>query len=139
MGEHSHDPADSDLASYSHHPMDDMEPKVLMRKYDERSLANRAAIREAALKSIAIMNRAFDHAMHADRPMVALWQAAFAIGLACCDGITMTRAGEICGVTRACISKGARQFCKDNELEPSFYMKSDEAAEIARETREKQL
>lgn len=131
------DPAESDDASYHSHPVDEMEPPV--RLYDDTSLENRAIYREAALRSCFVMNRAFDFAMHADNKIVALWQASFALGLACCEGTSMTRAAEICGVSRACISKGARRFCELNELPPSFYMKSEEAVEKSRTARKAQL
>lgn len=131
------DPAELNEASYHHHPVEDLEPVV--RHYDELSIQNRAIYREASIQSAFIMNRAYDFVMHADNKIVGLWQSAFALGLACCDGISMTRAGEICGVSRACISKGARRFCELNELPPSFYMKSEEAVEKARTVRKGQL
>ena len=131
------DPAESADASYDRHPVEDMEPRT--RIYDDSSLAHRAVYREAALRSNFVMNRVFDFAMHADNKTVALWQAAFGLGLMCCEGISMTRAGEICGVSRACISKGARRFCEINELPPSLYMKSEDAVEKSRTARKAQL
>lgn len=123
------DPLDTIQGSYRHHPVSDMEP--------EESTVN--SYREASLKSIFIMNRAYDFVMNSDNRIVALWQSAFALGLACCEGTSMTRAGELCGVSRACISKGARRFCELNDLPPSFYMKSEEVVDKAKTVRNSQL
>lgn len=136
--ETSGDIAESDLASYCHHPVEDMEP-VLPRKYDEESMAVRSAIQEASLRGLFIIERSVDFIMHADNKIVACWQTAFGLGLMCCEGISMTRAAEICGVSRACISKGARRFCELNDLPPSSYMKSEEAVQVARDVRNSQL
>ena len=57
------------------------------------------------------------------------------MGLVCVDGRSMTTIGESLGLSRATISKHARAFGQANDLEPSFYMKSDEAVEAYSEAR----
>jgi hypothetical protein len=132
-----HDPAESDEASYSPHPIDEIEPQA--HCHGDMSHQNRAIYREASIHCAFIMNRAYDFVMHADNKIVALWQSAFGLGLSCCEGTSMTRAGEICGVSKANISKGARRFCEINDLPPSFYMKSEESVKKSRKARKAQL
>src|SRR6266850_5969838 len=65
----------------------------------------------------------------------AFWGAAYALGLQCCENVTMTRCASYVGVTRATISKAAQSFTTENGLSPSFYMKnanSHKACSIAR-------
>lgn len=60
---------------------------------------------------------------------VAFWSAAYALGLKCCAGVSMTQRAEQLGVRRATISKGAKRFVESNGLTPSFYMKDKEAGQ----------
>lgn len=102
-------------------------------------LGYKSGYRDAAVRSAEIMNRMGDWIICAKNKAVAVWQAAFAIGLNCCDGNSMTAVAKSLGVTRACISKGAREFCEQNDLPPSFYMKSEEAVKSYKETRSGQV
>ena len=113
---------------YEHHPMEDIEPEKESTPY-----------REAARAQVRIMNRALDFILQAENKATASWQVAFALGLACCDGRKMAEVARFLGVGRACISKGARDFCEANGLEPSFYMKTEEATLSYKRTRESQL
>ncbi len=58
---------------------------------------------------------------------VAFYSAAYALGLKCCGGMSMTQRAEQLGVRRATISKGAKKFVESNGLSPSFYMKDKQA------------
>jgi hypothetical protein len=112
--------------------MEDLEPTIETKSY-------RDGYRDAALRHLFIINRLFIFLYEANPRNVAMWQAALALGAGMCEGQSMTKVGETCGVTRACISKGARTFCETNELPPSFYMKSEEAVSKARTARKAQL
>ena len=58
---------------------------------------------------------------------VAFWSGAYALGLKCCGGVSMTDRAKQLGVRRATISKGAKKFIESNGLSPSFYMKSKDS------------
>jgi hypothetical protein len=115
--------------SCTHHPIDDIEPEEKEKN----------SYRQASLRQVAILNRAFDYIISSRDPVTASWQVAFALGLIICAGRTMSDVGAMCGVTKACISKGARNFCEKNNLPPSFYMKTPEAVEAYRKERKSQL
>jgi len=99
----------------------------------------KAGYRDAAIRAMEVGNRMVDWIITAKNKAVAVWQVAFAVGLNCCQGTSMTEVAKGLGVTKAAISKGAREFCEQNHLEPSFYMKSEEASKSYRKTREEQL
>jgi hypothetical protein len=115
--------------SHKHHPIDDIEPLN----------TNGSEFREAALRQLHVLNRALDFICESRDPITASWQVAFALGSACCAGRSMLEIARNCGVSKACISKGARNFCEKNHLPPSFYMKSEKAVESYRITRKSQL
>lgn len=120
------DLADSVLACYSRHPMDDMEPCIEgERPFEEMWKIVQGMVDEFIGSAI---NRE-----------TAFWQCAFALGLPECEGQSMTVVAARLGVTRACLSKGARKFSKINGLKPSPYMKSERAVEASRTARNLQL
>lgn len=108
-------------------PIDDLEP--LENNADE--------VRMARVKAVALINSfaaCIERALSAPEPDLrgvasAFWSAAFALGCNICRGSTMTDCAIRLGVTRATISKGARAFCSAHGLEPSYYMKREEASE----------
>src|SRR5215470_13939467 len=92
-------------------------------------------LRDAALKYTAVIN-AFGRRIEqglATGSFAAVattfWGVAFALGLACVDGRSMTEIASMIGVARATISKNAIAFCHANGLQESFYMKNSEARE----------
>lgn len=135
-GDGARDSSDSIQFSYTQHPADELEPAPLI---DSDRPGYREGYRDAALRHLFIINRLFIFLFEANPRNVAMWQVALALGAGMCEGKSMTKVGEMCGVTRACISKGARTFCEINELPPSFYMKTEEAVDKAKQARNKQL
>jgi hypothetical protein len=92
-------------------------------------------LRDFAVKSVAILN-AFASRIESgfaqgtvQSVAVQFWSVAYALGLNCAAGISMTDRAVSLGVQRATISKGARAFCLANDLPPSFMMKAEAAAE----------
>ena len=100
-------------------------------------------IRQAQRKTIELLNavgNALERALA--RPdanvrdiAIAWWGPAYALGLNCCEGMTMTQRSERLGFERATLSKAATAFCLANDLEPSFYMKRADAADMYRDAR----
>src|SRR5262245_17666384 len=89
---------------YRRTPVDELEPL-------ETSLAD---LREAALKYTAVLN-AFASRIELGMAegnlksvQVRFWGSAYALGLSCCEGMTMTQRSLKIGVQRATISKEAR-------------------------------
>jgi hypothetical protein len=63
------------------------------------------------------------------------WGAAFAVGASFCFGRSMSEKAAQLGCSRALLSHKATEICKALGWPPSAYMKSEEAAEVAREAR----
>lgn len=118
---------------FLHHPVDDIEPDATAGV--DLAEVRKQAFLEASRRQLFILNQAIDHVLRANDREVAAWQVAFALGLSCCQGQTMTKVGEALLVTRAAISKGAHAFCERVGVPPSFYMKSEEASDAYRERR----
>ena len=100
-------------------------------------------VRNASLRYIRVLDafasRIGDALIQGDikAARTAFWGGAYALGLQCCDNVSMTRCASFVGVTRATISKAAQSFVTDNGLNPSFYMKSAQSHRpysIARKT-----
>jgi len=132
MIDHFQDVADSPMASYSRHPVEDIEP-------EEVKLDRRAELREMAWRATEVIQHVIGYIDQADNPKVALWQVAYALGLSMCEGISMQRTADKFRVTRAHISGGAVRICKRLNLEPSFYMRKEEQVEIYRKCRNSQV
>lgn len=114
---------------YRAHPVDEIEPDNLPPN----------VYRSAALRFLRLFNPALQHIGAAiqrtptNEPWAteirtAYWQICYAIGVPMCEGQSMTERAKAIGVERATISKGARSFCAANQLPPSPYMKSEDAA-----------
>lgn len=74
-----------------------------------------------------------------DSVAVRWWQVQFAFGTLACEGRTMTSVAAELGVERATISKGATDVCRRCKMQPSWYMKNEDAAESYKESRKKQV
>lgn len=58
----------------------------------------------------------------------AFYGPVYSLGLNIADGMSMTERAEQWGMTRAGISKNATLFCRAFQLEPSWYMKTENAS-----------
>ena len=56
---------------------------------------------------------------------VAFWSRALALGLPCCEGVSVTALALSLGVARATLSKAMVEFASANQLPPSRWMKSE--------------
>lgn len=95
--------------------------------------------REASRHLLTAMNRCMDWLRSPANSHVAWWQVQFALGTIHCEGKTMTQAALDCGVKRATISKGATELCRICGIDPSFYMKREDAQQSYRNMRRQQL
>lgn len=129
MGEVSFkDPAQYRDASYSRHPMEDIEPII-----------NGSDYREASKRFLFIITRSIQFIEGSDQKNVAVWQVAYALGLPMCAGRSMTQKARDLGLTRSSISKGAVKFCQDNGLPESIYMKKEATRGVYRSVRVKHV
>jgi len=114
-------------------PVDDLEPVE----------DSHEALRDAAIKYTSIMNAystAMERAITAPNATVQRiasvhWQISYALGLNSCSGRSMTECARIWNLERATISKGATEFCRANDLEPSYYMKKESTQQSYRACR----
>lgn len=95
-----------------------------------------SAYREAGLRFIHLLQPALAHIQGCKNPTIGYWQVIYALDLS--ERSMRDVAAEI-GVTVACISKGANEFVRENNLPRPRCMKSEEAATSYRITRENQL
>lgn len=114
---------------YAPSPIDDLEP-ILLSEHDE-------AYKLAARHFLKVMQSLMG--LMKDERSVLWWQIQFALGTPFCMGQSMNTVAQSLGVTRAAISKGAVDICNRLGLPPSYYMKSEDAREAARETRKEQI
>src|SRR6267142_268863 len=99
------------------HPVDDIEPNI--KSHD--------AIRDAREQAVKLINAGFAHIESAicrrgstvSDIAVAFYEAAYALGLNICEGMSMTQRSDAWMVERATISKGATEFCRGHRLSPS--------------------
>jgi len=123
---------------FERHPIEDIEPDHDSSWTDINEVRKRAFL-EASRRQLYVIEQAVDCILLADNPRIASWQIAFALGLSCCQGRTMTAVAEKLMVTRAAISKGAHAFCAKVGVPPSEYMKSEEASDAYRGRRINEL
>lgn len=95
--------------------------------------------REAAQRMCQVLNMAFVWQLQRRMTPLSFWQVAYALGLSCCDGVSMAERAKAIGVTRAALSKGVKEFQRATGLPPSFYMRSDAACVEYSKARIKQL
>jgi transposase-like protein len=114
---------------YSRHPVDDLEPEI----------ESADAYREASKIGLRLIDSTMRSLLMSRFSPVAFWQAAFAMGLALCEGRSMNEVAKELGVSRAAISKGAKKFQRTNNLPPSQYMKASDACASYSKTRSSQL
>ena len=66
---------------------------------------------------------------------VKAWGVMFAVSHPSCMGKSMSEIAVILKVSRASISNAATEFCIENKLPPSSYMKSEDAQDSSRQAR----
>ena len=95
-----------------------------------------SAYRDAAMLLLPLIESGIAHCLAAQTPEVGRIQIKFALGL---EERSMRDVATSLGVTVACISRGAKEFVDANNLPTPPCMKSPEASESYRKSREKQL
>lgn len=105
--------------------------------YDEiEPLEEASAYRDAARTLLPLIDRAVGHCLAAATPEIGRAQIKFALGI---EGRSMRAVAKLLDVTPAAISRGAKEFQEANNLPLPACMKSEEASEIYRESRIRQL
>jgi hypothetical protein len=92
--------------------------------------------REAAMHFLALLETAVAHACNAKTVTIGMIQLKFALGLV---NESMSDAAARIGVTPQCISKGAHEFIRENNLPIPPCMESEESSKAHRDARIKQL
>jgi hypothetical protein len=90
--------------------------------------------RECALAMMRLMHLAV---AWTSESQIKAWGVMFAIGHPYCYGQSMSAVASQLRVSRATISNAATEFCKAAQIPPSNYMKSEQAQNIARKSRNK--
>jgi hypothetical protein len=90
--------------------------------------------RECALAMMRVMHLAV---AWTSESQIKAWGVMFAIGHPYCLGQSMSVVASQLRVSRATISNAATEFCKAAQIPPSTYMKSEQAQETARKSRNK--
>lgn len=109
---------------YEHHPVEDIEPEEAHWR------------RECAEKSMTVIIAALLHIKRATSMEVGWYAVAYALDLI---PEPMSKVAAALRVERGTISASARQFVTENGLPLSNIMRSEEASENYKATREKQL
>lgn len=104
--------------------------------YDPEDDDTRNYRREASLDAMAIIVPAAKHIASAKNLDIGLAQILFALDL---EERSMRDVAAGLNVTVACISKGAKEFVRENNLPTPRGMKSEEASEKYREVRTSKL
>jgi hypothetical protein len=94
------------------------------------------AYREAALRILPILQAALGHCLAAKTPEIGLAQLKFAFGI---EERSMHDVAPLLGITPQCLSRGAKEFVRDNNLPTPPCMKSEAASESFRNARNRQL
>jgi len=95
-----------------------------------------APYREAGIRFLVIFQAALAHCLQAATPEIGMLQVRYALGLV--DESMRDNAARL-GITAAGISKGAKQFVRENNLPMPACMKSEEASNHYRDVRNNQL
>lgn len=97
------------------------------------------AYREASKRLLPILDQFLIFVVEAANPVLAAWQAAYALGLPCSTEMTQDEKAAQLGVVRATMSKGAQKFRRAAGLPPSLAAKPAEATAAYAEARTRNL
>lgn len=111
------DPASWDAASYSAHPMDELEPLP----------DNSSAFREASVKFMRVLYCLDTFVSSSRDARLAHIQISIALGLYSTRGRTETAIADELGITKQALSRGVAKFLRMTGLSPAFGLKSQEA------------
>jgi len=92
--------------------------------------------REAALMVLPLIQAGVGHCLAAKSAEVGMAQLKFALGI---EGRSMRDVAPLLGVTVQCLSRGAKEFVRENNLPTPACMKSEAASATYRATRQNQL
>jgi hypothetical protein len=97
----------------------------------------RDAYREAAQQYLRHLNSTLVFIVTRPNLRLAIWQVACGMGLAMCDGMSLDERARELGVTRAALSKGAKDYQRGMQLPLAEGMR--DSAGACAEARERQL
>ena len=115
------------------HPSDQMDADDIEETEDRfTDDAFMSAYREASYHFLRLLYPALAHVMNTATPEIGLAQIRFSLGIA---EISMTDQAALLGVTPQCISKGAREFIRENNLPIPPCMESEASSASHRQGR----
>lgn len=79
------------------------------------------------IETLRLIRKIFGIMVVRQNPLLQTYGIAFATGLDFLNGISMTEAAKKCSVTRAAVSKSAKEWQRVLNFPPSRHMKSEEA------------
>jgi hypothetical protein len=90
---------------------------------EEEGLPNQPdnAYREVALQFYRTMNIWCDYLIRAESKEVAAWASAYTLGLAICEGVSITDRALMLGVSPQALSKAIRQFQDELKIPNQSY------------------
>jgi len=77
--------------------------------------------REAASHYLRVMNIWADYVARAENQRVALWATVYTLGLAICEGVSITDRAQMLGVSPQALSKAIREFQDELNLTNQAY------------------
>ena len=92
----------------------------MTEEIDEPEVTNE--YRQAALHYFRIINSVACFISPSTSPHVAAWAVWYGLGLAICEGVSITDRAEELGISPQALSKQVRKFCKDAGIPESPYM-----------------
>ena len=97
------------------------------------------AYKNAGKRFLYCLNAALSFIIESKDKRIAIYQVAFVFESAICEGKSMEEIADKLGCTRACLSKGAKAFCRMSGLPPSSYMKKEGTSNSYRKARIKSI
>ena len=80
--------------------------------------------REASVQFLRVISTAVSFIVESNSPHVAAWSVAYGIGLAVCEGVSVSDRASSLGVSPQALSKQIKAFQHLASLPPSSYMYS---------------
>ena len=95
------------------------DPSSLETFADEPDTPNE--YREASLRYLHVMSSALDYITSNSSPHITAWAVAYALGMPCAAGMSLTDRSAQLGCSVTALSKAARNFCSEVGIDSSQY------------------
>ena len=81
------------------------------QKTDARLVAERGA---------EVLSKSMDYIVSSKSPQVTAWAVSYALGTACCEGMSITDRAATMGCSTQALSKQIREFADSIDIEPVY-------------------